>query len=398
MRRAALIAAHTTRRVPAVIGRSQNVSISLSCSHTNVALPPSSSRPLSSSISLLKNDTRRYLSASASSSSRGPSKPLKDSGAVEKEPSVWSKENKEAPPKPLPILPRPLGVPNPPKTEPQTWQEKRDDLLDRKKHLEKRRLIMKQINSGYYEDFFKTTKGGWGGKTWIAPKVLIREDKSLYLPDIAGKSLTKENVHTTTLCKDHISIVTISSTQIGDDQIKSFTETVEKVYKLYRRFKFIQINLQENFLKSALVSLSAGNLRSMTPLHLHPTYIHSSQNMEMVREAMGLENKHLGYVYLVDENAKIRWAGCGFAIEDEKKALFDCTGLLLERLGEKMGETDSLRVGGEKETLAVQEEMEKQGLISPTTTTSMSKSPTASPVSAFSSITAKGTRTHNSQH
>ncbi len=52
---------------------------------------------------------------------------------------------------------------------------------------------------------------------------------------------------------------------------------------------------------------------------------------------MGYENKHLGYVYLVDENCKIRWAGCGFAIDDQERlALFDCTRALLERAGEKL--------------------------------------------------------------
>ncbi|KAG8870816.1 Mitochondrial ATPase complex subunit atp10 [Tulasnella sp. 331] len=382
-------AAHVARNTVAigrVRGLSQAAPISFSSSYPNVAAHPSTSSSSRSTLPshLNRSEARRYVStkpterAASSSSSSTPKS--------DEEPSVWSKENKEATPKPLPILPKPLGVPNPPKTDPLTWQEKRDELLDRKKHLEKRRLIMKQINSGYYEDFFKTTKGGWGGKMWIAPKVLIREDKSLYLPDIAGKTLTKEKVHTTTLCKDHITIVSISSTQIGDEQIKAFTETAEKVYKLYRRFKFVQINLQENLLKSALVSLSSSNLRSLIPEHLHPTYIHSSQNMEMVREAMGLENKHLGFVYLVDENIKIRWAGCGFPIEEEKQALFVCTRLLLERLNEKMGE-EGMRVGGEEETNAVHEEMVKQGLIGAATFNSKSKPSPANSPSAFSQRT-----------
>lgn len=122
-----------------------------------------------------------------------------------------------------------------------------------------------------------------------------------------------------------------------------------------------QINLQENLLKSALVSISKRNIRSLVPEHLHPTYIHSSQNMEMLREPMGLDNKHLGYVYLVDENVKIRWAGCGFPIEDEKVALFDCTRQLLDRWSETTGE--QLGVVEEGQAKAVKEEITRMGFL-----------------------------------
>ena len=47
---------------------------------------------------------------------------------------------------------------------------------------------------------------------------------------------------------------------------------------------------------------------------------------------MGMVNKHIGYIYLVDENCKIRWAGCGFAMEDEDLSLRNCTRVLLQRL------------------------------------------------------------------
>jgi mitochondrial ATPase complex subunit ATP10 len=54
--------------------------------------------------------------------------------------------------------------------------------------------------------------------------------------------------------------------------------------------------------------------------------------MEYLREPMGMVNKHIGYIYLVDENCKIRWAGCGFATEDEELSLQNCARVLLKRL------------------------------------------------------------------
>jgi hypothetical protein len=46
---------------------------------------------------------------------------------------------------------------------------------------------------------------------------------------------------------------------------------------------------------------------------------------------MGLSNKIVGYVYLVDSNYKIRWAGSGMAQEQEVESLRTATAILLKR-------------------------------------------------------------------
>jgi ATPase complex subunit ATP10 len=76
------------------------------------------------------------------------------------------------------------------------------------------------------------------------------------------------------------------------------------------------------------------SIQKKVPPHLHPTYLISGQNLEYVREPMGLTNSKVGYVYLVDEKVRIRWAGCGDAMRDEAQALLDCTAMLLQRLKE----------------------------------------------------------------
>lgn len=55
--------------------------------------------------------------------------------------------------------------------------------------------------------------------------------------------------------------------------------------------------------------------------------------MEMVREPLGMENKHTGYVYLVDAKGRIRWAGCGKAAPGEAESLEVCAEVLLKRSG-----------------------------------------------------------------
>ena len=97
----------------------------------------------------------------------------------------------------------------------------------------------------------------------------------------------------------------------------------------------MQINLQENLLKSFLVNLFTNSLQSTVPKELQSSYLISSQNIEYVREALGMTNSRVGYVYLIDENLKIRWGGCADPTIEEIQSLENCTGVLLKRLEKK---------------------------------------------------------------
>lgn len=54
---------------------------------------------------------------------------------------------------------------------------------------------------------------------------------------------------------------------------------------------------------------------------------------------MGMANKLIGYAYLVDDRARIRWAGCGFASPEEVKALGLGAKVLLSRLEKRKSST-----------------------------------------------------------
>ncbi len=44
-----------------------------------------------------------------------------------------------------------------------------------------------------------------------------------------------------------------------------------------------------------------------------------------------MTNSRIGYIYLVDENLKIRWAACADAKKEEEEALIRCASVLLNR-------------------------------------------------------------------
>lgn len=93
-----------------------------------------------------------------------------------------------------------------------------------------------------------------------------------------------------------------------------------------------QINLQENPLKSFLVNMFLSSLRKTIPAEYQATYLLSHQSLEYLREPLGMPNKHVGYVFLVDEEQKIRFSGCSWATMDEEESLRKCTNILLDRL------------------------------------------------------------------
>jgi hypothetical protein len=49
---------------------------------------------------------------------------------------------------------------------------------------------------------------------------------------------------------------------------------------------------------------------------------------------LGLENKLVGYVFLIDQNLKVRWAGCGPATAEEVDHLRKGTAVLMRRASE----------------------------------------------------------------
>ncbi|KAJ7647683.1 ATP10 protein-domain-containing protein [Roridomyces roridus] len=260
----------------------------------------------------------------------------------ELDPSVarWASTARNPPDRPIPtlrVLDRPLGVRERPTLEKQSRIQRFKDIwLNEETILVERKHLIKQLNKGYYTDAVSIIHPGHMGKTWIAPEVLIREDKALYLPNIKGKDLDKgEQKHTTLMCFGKITLLSIESTELSVLQTKSFVNAVHPRFESHPLYQRMHINIQENILKALVVNMFLRNLRAKVPKELHGNCLLSTQNMEYLREPMGLINRMVGYVFLIDENLKIRWAAGGDATMAELKALESCLSVLLKRAEEK---------------------------------------------------------------
>ena len=164
------------------------------------------------------------------------------------------------------------------------------------------------------------------------------DQRALYFPDIKGTALADGSTkHTTDLLHDRVSVVAILTSKVSEEHTRSFYDQAFGRFSSNSNFQLVQVNLQENSLKAYLISLFISSLRKQIPPPEQATYLLSSQNMDAVREEIGMHNKHVGYTYLVGPDGKIRWAGCGFAEPDEERALTACTAVLLDRLSSSRG-------------------------------------------------------------
>lgn len=264
-----------------------------------------------------------------------PSDPVPQSKGKEKETAPAADASTAVVQGELPLLQRPLGVREKPQPRAKTWSDTKEKFMDQDKRMEERSHLAREAVRGHFADLNATRKRG--GKTWIAPKVMIREERALYFPDIQGTSLAggEGKVHTTNILDGKVSVVTLLTTRISEIQSAQFVEPTQKAFSSNPLFQFVQINLQDNLVKSWLVSLFQSGIRKQVPEELWPTYMISNQNMEYLREPLGIGNKHVGYIYLVDTNKKIRWAACADPKSEEVAALTTCTKVLLDRLAKQ---------------------------------------------------------------
>ncbi|KZV95867.1 hypothetical protein EXIGLDRAFT_609999 [Exidia glandulosa HHB12029] len=238
---------------------------------------------------------------------------------------------------PVPPLSRPPGLEHPPGEDaPPTgaFSGMLRAMRDQQSSLREHEHIKKQLSRSYVSDVRDLTRKH-GGKTWVAPNVLIREDAARYFPEVTGVSIdTRGRVNTRHMCAGKVSLVTIMGTSLSEEHVSSFTHDAVETHKSNPHFRFVQINLQENKMKYYVLSLFVARLRDKIDPALQPYYIISAQNFEYLRDPMLMQNKFVGYVFLLDPQQRIRWAGSAFATPAERDSLRRCAGVLLDRAAE----------------------------------------------------------------
>lgn len=134
-----------------------------------------------------------------------------------------------------------------------------------------------------------------------------------------------------------VSIVSLFSGQWAEGQAKSFVspESNPELNALLGENKgkaqHVQINVEEDRLKAFLIRLFIGGLRKSVGQENWDKYFVVRKGIsDEVREAIGMLNSKVGYVYLLDSECRIRWAGSGYAESHERTGLVRGLQRLLE--------------------------------------------------------------------
>ncbi|KAI1631786.1 ATP10 protein-domain-containing protein [Biscogniauxia mediterranea] len=255
-----------------------------------------------------------------------PSSPLKDA------PRSWGQRVREFTPQPLS---RPIGLTYPPKPgqntgiDLRTFRQRREDLLSREKHLKRREEMKERFSRPYFRDI--TNLALHKGKTFVSPPRLFKDSLSLYFPNLYGRTLLKTDTSprdTTPTLKGKVSVVAIFSGMWAENQAKTFIspesnpELARVLDESRDAAQLVRINFEPETLKALMIRLFMGSIRRrIGEPNWHRYFIVRKGITDDIRESIGLLNAKVGYVYLLDADCRIRWAGCGPSEDHERRGL-----------------------------------------------------------------------------
>ncbi|KAI1416019.1 ATP10 protein-domain-containing protein [Hypoxylon sp. FL1857] len=278
-----------------------------------------------------KGQPAKNANAAATASSPVPPKVVPESPLADA-PRAYGKRVEEFTPKPLS---RPIGMPLPPKPgentgiDNRTLKQRRDDFVNYEKHLQRREELKSKMSRPYFRDWANLKF--YKGKTFIAPPRPFKGDLSLFFPNLYGQTLLKSDRKprdTTPSLQGKISVVSVFSSVWAENQAKTFVAkesnpALESVLEQNKDVaQRIWINVEENTLKAWLIKLFIGGIRSrIGEPNWHRYFVVRRGVSDDIRERIGLLNSSVGYVYLVDSECRIRWAGSGPSEDHEREGL-----------------------------------------------------------------------------
>lgn len=198
----------------------------------------------------------------------------------------------------------------------------------------------KQVAKPYFREW--TNMRYHEGKTFLSNIRLFKRDKALYFPNMFGTTLAspKQPQNTTSLFRGRISVVNVFSSVWAEMQVATFTSEKHnpELYEILNGVKGgvevaqkVDINLEENMFKAWLVRMFMWQMRGKFAKEQHDRYFLVRKGItDGIKESIGMMNSKVGYVYLLDENCRIRWAGSGPAQGPEIDALNNGIKRLLE--------------------------------------------------------------------
>ncbi|RKP09999.1 ATPase assembly factor ATP10 [Thamnocephalis sphaerospora] len=210
------------------------------------------------------------------------------------------------------------------RTRRERFNQSVEDMVNVEKHMERRRKLVKEATESYWKDLHNLREQGV--KQWEAAKSLNKAKGAPYLPNITGRTLLGESVNSLDLTRNRVSLVSFCFVRFGEAHVNSYIEPfVAEFGARSDRIQLVEFNVQENYLKSALLWMSQSYIRRNTPKERHDNYIIHYGGIDDVRSQIGITNTYLGWVFLVDADQRIRWYAHGPAQPQEIETMLCLT-------------------------------------------------------------------------
>ncbi|SCU97587.1 LAFA_0G12178g1_1 [Lachancea sp. 'fantastica'] len=246
-------------------------------------------------------------------------------------------------------LVRPVGLPELPRSN-MKYKEGNSvrELFDEAKTSQRTMELEMQFSKGGLYDVHTFRKTG--GKLFLSPPSIWRQDKALYFPHIQARSLSdSQNQDVETFLQGKLSVVRIFTSAAGDQLGKSYFRGDDGVDYLKQesllnpntqdvQTQIVEINLTENKLKALFARLALGKVRADVPKERHSRYFLGDRNQLSfgIREELQINNLYTSYIFLVDPQLKIRWMASGGADKKDFNLLWRCVRALKKELNPQL--------------------------------------------------------------
>lgn len=135
-------------------------------------------------------------------------------------------------------------------------------------------------------------------------------------------SLSNKPVNLYEKCKGKVSIVTFEFAASGEQHVKTFIDKMSAdLVANSSKLQHIRVNVEEIWTKTGVAKMMRYFIRRKVPEQHHDNYLSYFSSIEQMRRAVGISNRLIGWVLLVDSKGLIRWMANGPATEKEIETL-----------------------------------------------------------------------------